>query len=105
MDKSKSKYLTRPNFNTAFPNLTECAACINSWFKSNPDTKIIIVHEVMDKTYFCVPFAKYLQRGYPPATKNSLIIFSGSLAMLREIALGFPVDLFSSNPAGSKETN
>lgn len=95
MDATKSKYLTTPNFNTAFTRLEQCVACINLWFHSTPRTQIFIMYHRVDRCYYVCPVKAINHQATADAFKERLIIFQGSLTMLRDIARGFPIDLFS----------
>lgn len=104
MDATKGKFLTTPDFNQAFASLAQCVACINLWFHSTPRTHLFIMYHTIDKAYFVVPQKAINREAKADAFKERMIVFQGSLAMLRDIARGFPIDLFASNIENTVET-
>lgn len=95
MDETKGTYLTTPNFNTAFTRLEQCVACINLWFKSTPRTQVYIMYHSVDRCYYVIPVKGYSREATADAFRERSIIFQGSLTQLRDIARGFPIDLFA----------
>ena len=100
MTEPAAKFQSVAAFNSTYPTLKECAVATYGAFSNQTQVEFLILKHPSKLEYTVLPWSQYRHLGSDDGRPVWLVLFRGTLSMLREILSAFPPDFFDSLQTG-----